>query len=226
MINKPSNFLPMKKRFLTKTPKWKYYCGMLLLIFLMATSRQSYAQQFSNITVSWVAASNNFQCCSDEGALGCSTLATDPDPRYLLSVKLNTDAAFPANSFAKADDLPCGNYGIAPVSMLNRTNVCGPVLNIRGSSWEEDLCGADNTYDAGCPLIEDDNYSGIQFGSILYQLYPQGVNNDIAIGLGNNTSITIRLNWTAAAGPGAPTVSDISPSVCYNAPATLEVCLL
>lgn len=224
MINKPSNFLPMKKRFLTKTPKWKYYCSALLMIFLLATSKQSYAQQFANITVEWISAGNAFQCCNDQGALGCSTIATDPDPRWRLAVKLNTDASYPADVIRKQNDTPCGDYGFGPVSMLTRTNVCGPVLNIRAVTWEEDACGSDDTYDTGCVVpSSDDNYSGVQTADLSYELLSQGVDHDLTYILPNSTSITIRVNWTAAAGPGAPSVSDASPSVCYGSSATLEV---
>jgi gliding motility-associated-like protein len=226
MINKPSNFLPMKKRFLTTTPTWKYYCGLFLLLFLMATGKQSYAQQFSNVTVSWVAASNGAQCCNDQGAFGCSTIATDPDPRWRLSVALNTDLSFPPDLIFKANDQGCGTVGIIPTALQSRTNVCGPLLAIQAQGWEEDgiTCGSDDTFDTGCALPEDDDdYTGIFFGLYPYQLLSQGVDHDVVIPIGASKSVTIRINWTAAAGPGAPTVADVAPVVCFGKPATLQV---
>jgi gliding motility-associated-like protein len=226
MINKPSNFLPMKNRFLTKTPDWKYYCSVLLLLFLMASSKQSMAQQFANITVSWVAASNTAQCCDDQGAFSCSTIASDPDPRWLVSIKLSSDVSFPPNSILKRDDMACGTTTFAPATFVNATNVCAPLINLRASAWEEDNivgCGSDDTYDPGCAVQEDEDFSGVQNIDIPYQLLPQGVDNDIPFSLGAGKFVTLRINWVAAAGPGAPTVNDISPVVCFGATATLEV---
>ena len=231
MINQNSNYLLMKKTFLTKTPNWRYYCGLILLLFLMVSAIDAKAQQFSNVTVTWVGVSNNDQCCNDQGVFGCSTIASDPDPRWLVAVKLNTDLSFPANEFAKLDNVPCGGpYPITPITMLTRTNVCGTFLNLRYESWEEDSyvdvvpCGSDDAYDPGCLLVPDDNYSGVQqITPFNYQTLPQGVDFPINVPLNNNTSVVVTVKWTAAAGPGAPSVNDISPQVCYNAKATLEV---
>lgn len=222
MINKPSNTLPMKKRFRTATPNWKYFCGVFLLLFLMATNKQVHAQQFANVTVTWVGVTNNFQCCNDEGVAGCSTFATDPDPRWRVAAKLSIDGAYPADLISNPGDLACGSYGISSTLVGLRSNVCAPLVNVRASSWEEDLCGSDLTYDGGCPLIEDDNYSGVGTYNIAYQGFPAG-NHDYFINLGNNTGITVRVNWSLATGLSAPTVNNTAPTVCYNQSATLTV---
>ena len=49
----------MKKRFLTKTPNWKNYCSLLLLLFIFGLQTLLKAQQFRTITVTWTGGSDD-----------------------------------------------------------------------------------------------------------------------------------------------------------------------
>lgn len=224
MINKPSNSLPMKKRFLLRTFQWKNYCSILLLFFVVALQKPLHAQQFANVSVSWIGGSDNYDCNCGDGGVACdlsNPFNSQPDARWKLAAKLNTAGSYPADVIHKKDNDNCGFVGWND-AVLTQFNVCGPTVNIRAESWEEDngnaLCwaaGYDNTYNAGCFTDnDDDNYSGVQTFNLAYQAYPQGVNNDIDYTMSNGYTIRMRVNWTAAAGPGAPNVSNNSPSVC------------
>lgn len=225
MINKPSNSLPMKKRFLTRTLQWKNYCSILLLFFVVALQKPVMAQQFANITVSWIGGSDNHDCncgdanlqISDCGANFTNPKGTQPDARWRLAAKMSSDGAYPSDIIHKKGDAACGFTGWSD-ALISRTNLCAPTLNIRAQSWEEDnfTCGTDDTYDVGCFISaeNDEVNSGVQTFNINYQSLPQGVNNDINQTMANGYTIRLRVNWTAAAGPGAPGVLNAAPSVC------------
>lgn len=213
MINKPSNYLPMKKRFLYKTFQWKNYCSILLLFFVVALQKPVHAQRFANVTVSWIGGTDNWDCgCNDGGVFSCGLSNGQPDARWRLSAKLSS-AGYPADVVHGKDDADCGLTTWSPNGFINATNVCDLTVNVRASVWDEDGCGADDTYDTGC-INDDDGYSGVHFFNINYQSLPQGVNNDINYGLPGGGSVRLRINWTAAAGPGAPSVANATPAVC------------
>jgi hypothetical protein len=96
----------MKKRFLTKTPNWKNYCSLLLLLFIFGLQTPLKAQQFRTITVTWTGGSDDD--CSDQGVPGgCSSFTGSPDPRWLLAGKLDTDTNYPPDLFEQRNDVTC-----------------------------------------------------------------------------------------------------------------------
>ncbi len=227
MINKPSNSLPMKKRFQTRTFRWKNYCSLLLLFFVVALQKPVQAQQFANITVSWVGGSDNYDCNCGDGGVACDAsnpFNSQPDARWRLAAKLSTDLAYPTDLIVKKSDQNCGATTWSS-ALFTRTNVCGPVINVRTQSWEEDggSCGTDDDYDGGCLINPDNHYSGIQSFNIPYQTYSPGVNHDYVFTYANGYTTTVRFNWTPAAGPGAPTLAQSSFDICGGSSATLQV---
>ena len=216
----------MKKRFLTRTPKWKNYCSLLLLIFIVGFQTKLNAQQFKTITVTWTGGTDNHDDCNDQGLFSCGTLSLgNPDPRWRLSAKLNTDVVYPGDLFLKADNVNTGfkstNQQVFSVFNCGATDV-----NIRASSWEEDnvTCGPgdrDDNYNDGCALgVEDDDvYSGIDNFTVPTTL---GTNNYVG-NMSNGFTINFRVNCVAGGGPAAPTVADATIEVCSGSTATLEV---
>ena len=65
-----------------------------------------YRQQFANITASWIGGSDNYDCNCNDGGTGCAfrSFNSQPDPRWRLAAKLNTDLAFPSDIFNYADN--------------------------------------------------------------------------------------------------------------------------
>jgi len=232
MINKPSNSLPMKKRFLTRTFQWKNYCSILLLFFVVAFHNPLQAQQFANVTVSWIGGSDNYDCnCNDAGlSFDCGGNVTNPDgtqpdARWRLAAKLNTIGSYPLDIVHKKDNAGCGFTGWND-ALFTLTNVCGPTVNIRAQSWEEDniTCGNDNDFNNGCGLGDnDDHYSGVQTFNLNYQTLPSGINNTVNYTMANGYTIRMNVNWTSAAGPGAPAVAASTINVCGAGTATPTV---
>ncbi|HOY40835.1 MAG TPA: gliding motility-associated C-terminal domain-containing protein [Chitinophagales bacterium] len=206
----------MKKRFLTKTPNWKNYCSLLLLLFIFGLQTPLKAQQFRTITVTWTGGSDDD--CSDQGVLGCNSFTGSPDPRWLLAGKLDTDTNYPPDFFEQRNDVTAGNH------FWNRTVLstfnCGATnINIRAQSWEEDNilgCGQNDEYNTGC-VDNDEDYSGVQIFNIPI------ANGPWSRTMANGYTIFGNMTVVAGGGPVAPTVADATVEVCYNSPATLEV---
>ncbi|MCC6516436.1 MAG: gliding motility-associated C-terminal domain-containing protein [Chitinophagales bacterium] len=208
----------MKKRFLTKTPNWKNYCSLLLLLFMFGLQKPLSAQQFQTITVTWTGGSDDE--CSDQGLGGCSSFTGSPDPRWLLEGKLNTDATYSPVYFRGLDNVMAGSHTWGTPQQVFSTTVCGATfVNIRASSWEEDniACGNNDTYDPGC-LDNDEDYSGVQLFNIPV------ANGAWSRTMANGYTIFGTMSVVnAAAGLPAPTVAAVDVEVCYNATASLSV---
>lgn len=227
MINKPSNFLSMKKRFKTRTFQWKNYCSILLLFFIVTLQKTVQAQQFANITVTWISATDNYQCNCGDGGVGCSLESpfnTQPDGRWRLAAKLSSDASYPADLIFKKNNQNCGTSNFS-TSLITQNNVCATAINVRTQSWEEDggSCGTDDDYDGGCLINPDDNWSGVQTFNIPFQNYSQGVNHDTTLVYSNGYRTAVRFNWTAVSGYTAPAVASSSAVICGSGSTTLQV---
>lgn len=193
---------------------------MLLLLFIFGLQKPLKAQQFQTITVTWTAGSDDD--CSDQGLLGCNSLTGLPDPRWLLSGKLNTDANYPADLFEGPTDVFAGLHIWGSQRQVLNSFACGATsVNIRAQSWEEDNilgCGADNTYDGGC-IDNDEDYSGVQ----VFSIPVVNGNNPWSFTMANGYTISGRINVVAAGGPAAPVVDPNPVNICYNTTATLQV---
>ncbi|MCB0508277.1 MAG: gliding motility-associated C-terminal domain-containing protein [Bacteroidetes bacterium] len=216
----------MKKRFLTQTQKWKNYCSILLLFFIFGLQKPLHAQQFKTIVVTWAGGADNHDDCSDQGVGACSTFSGgNPDPRWALAAKLNTDATYPGDTYLKITDQRTGYKSINTI-VINTATCGASSVNIRAQSWEEDniTCGGgnrDNEFNVGCVggIEDDDVWSGVQTFNV--PLPTSGLQNwsfNMSNGFTINGSVLVTVG-----GPAAPTVATTSSSTCTNGSATLEV---
>lgn len=218
----------MKKRFLTRTPKWKNYCSLLLLLFIVGLQTPLKAQQFKTITVTWTGGTDNHDDCSDQGAFACSTFSGgNPDPRWRLAAKLNTDALYPADALLKVNDARTGFKSTNQVVVSSFTCAATDV-NIQAQSWEEDndngvTCGDDNFFNDGCPLsvLDDDVWSGVQVFNLTIPS-TAGTSN-WSFTMANGYTIDGTINVALGGGPAAPSVQSSSVSACAGTRATLQV---
>lgn len=216
----------MKKRFLTRTPKWKNYCSLLLLLFIFGLQKPLQAQQFATITVTWTGGTDNHEDCNDQGLFSCGTLSLgNPDPRWRLSAKLDIDATYPADLFLKADNVNTG-FKSTNQQVFSVFNCGASSVNLQAQSWEEDniTCGPgdrDDNFNDGCVLgVEDDDvWSGID----TWNAPVVAGSNTYTHTMPNGFSVRYRVDVVAGGGPAAPTVQSSAIIICYNSTATLQV---
>jgi hypothetical protein len=90
---------------------WKKSNSIFTLLLLFTLSKNVQAQQFVNITVTWIGGTSNIANCDDQGA-GCdlsNPFNTQPDPRWKVAGKLNNDPTFPALQNEGRDDVGPGS---------------------------------------------------------------------------------------------------------------------
>lgn len=210
----------MKKRFLTKTLKWKNYCSLLLLLFIFGLQNPLHAQQFKTITVTWLGGTDNFQDCNDQGVGACSTFSGgNPDPRWRLTAKLDINGTYPPDFFMKYDNTRTGLKFTNQV-VLSDSSCASRFVNIRSESWEEDNlgCGSDDEYN-NCGIAPDDNWSNYNYFNIpIPGAGTQIWNFNMANGYSIFGTIDVVLS-----GPAAPVVASSTVSACPNSSALLEV---
>lgn len=179
------------------------------------------AQQFVNITVTWIGGTSNIGDCNDQG-VGCDAsnpFNTAPDPRWWVSAKLFTDPTYPAAQYEARDDVGDGFFSWNH-PLFSASNVCASTFLVNGYTFEDD-CGASDQFEPSCGVFQEDDNLYLGITPINFLTYSAGVNHDIDVAMGSVSS-RIRFNYTIA-GPGAPSVNDISPFVCYGARAILQV---
>ncbi|MFN8295809.1 MAG: hypothetical protein U0T69_06405 [Chitinophagales bacterium] len=211
----------MKKRFLTRTPKWKNYCSLLLLLFIFGVQKPLKAQQFATITVTWTGGTDNHDDCTDQGAFECGTIPISglPDPRWRFSAKLNTDAIYPPDLLLKVNQQ---NTGFKSTNQqVFSTFTCGATsVNLQAQSWEEDndngaTCGDDDFFNDNCGLgvLDDDVWSGVDTWSETVAI---GTNNYV-----HNMPNGFTVNYRCSCGGGrtALLLFDLAITICYNATA-------
>ncbi|HQV78550.1 MAG TPA: T9SS type B sorting domain-containing protein [Chitinophagales bacterium] len=216
----------MKKRFLTKTLRWKNYCSLLLLLFIFGLQKPLQAQQFKTIVVTWTGGTDNHQDCDDQGAFACSTVSGgNPDPRWRLAAKFNFDVTYPADAFLKVTDARTGFKATNQV-VLNAATCAATVVNIRSESWEEDniTCGGanrDDEFNDGCAFgVEDDDvWSGYNTFNIAI---PNSGTQNWTRTMSNGFLIHGTISATLS-GPAAPTASVSMANGCTNSVATITV---
>lgn len=217
----------MKKRFLTRTPKWKNYCSLLLLLFIFGVQKPLKAQQFATITVTWNGGIDNHDDCTDQGVLECGTIPISglPDPRWRFSAKLNTDAVYPPDLLLKVNQQNTG-FKSTNQQVFSTFNCGATSVNLQAQSWEEDntTCGPgdrDDNFNDGCALgVEDDDvWSGIDTWSTPVVFGSNTYNHTMP----NGFTVRYTIDVVAGGGPAAPTVQSSAITICYNATATLQV---
>lgn len=198
----------------------------MLLFFIFGLQKPLHAQQFKTIVVTWAGGADNHDDCSDQGVGACSTFSGgNPDPRWALAAKLNTDATYPGDTYLKITDQRTGYKSINTI-VINTATCGASSVNIRAQSWEEDniTCGGgnrDNEFNVGCVggIEDDDVWSGVQTFNV--PLPTSGLQNwsfNMSNGFTINGSVLVTVG-----GPAAPTVATTSSSTCTNGSATLEV---
>jgi len=225
MIYKPRNFLSMKRLFQTRAPQWKRYSSILLLFFFLALQKNTFAQQYSNITVSWVGVQDRNHCnCGDVG-VACSwsrPFNSQPDARFKLYTKLSTDATYAYDIYRKNND-NCGSKSFN-TTQLTRTNTCATDINFTTQAWEENACGADDQFNQQWYCVNDDNSWTAASFNIPFQTYPQGVDNNYTFTLpGGLYSVTVRFKWSAVSGYTAPALENANLVLCSPNTGTLKV---
>jgi gliding motility-associated-like protein len=225
MIYKPRNFLSMKRLFQTRAPQWKRYSSILLLFFFLALQKNTFAQQYSNITVSWVGVQDRNHCnCGDVG-VACSwsrPFNSQPDARFKLYTKLSTDATYAYDIYRKNND-NCGSKSFN-TTQLTRTNTCATDINFTTQAWEENACGADDQFNQQWNCVNDDNSWTAASFNIPFQTYPQGVDNNYTFTLpGGLYSVTVRFKWSAVSGYTAPALENANLVLCSPNTGTLKV---
>lgn len=213
----------MKKLEILKTIKQNKSRILFFILLLLSMTWQNklQAQQFVNITVTWIGGTSNIGDCNDQGA-GCdlsNPFNTQPDPRWWVSAKLFTDPTYPAAQYEARDDVGDGFFSWNH-PLFSASNVCASTFLVNGYTFEDD-CGASDQFEPSCGVFQEDDNLYLGITPINFLTYSAGVNHDIDVAMGSVSS-RIRFNYTIA-GPGAPSVNDISPFVCYGARAILQV---
>jgi gliding motility-associated-like protein len=224
----------MKNRsYMKRTLEWKYFLGAMLFMLLLAAPDRVKAQQFADVTVSWVGIGYNEQCCTDQGLectfnIGAPTAYGDPDPRFRLRSKLANDVVFSGWSVQTPDNVSCPYGGSINVAQFTRNDYCGGNLEIETQSWEEDgiTCGTNTTFDVGCfaGVEDDDNNDFTNFNYNYQALVPEGVATNVdffATGTPGTRRFTLQINWSSA-GPSAPLLAPVA-NACLNSSTTLTV---
>ncbi|MBK6275594.1 MAG: proprotein convertase P-domain-containing protein [Saprospirales bacterium] len=203
---------------------WKNLSSILMLFFLFTIQKNSNAQQFVNITVTWIGGASLAGECSDQGVAcidsdGSLNVASNPDPRWKVAAKLDSDLTFPPITDEAVDNTSGGFFNWNH-SLFTATNSCASTINVYGFTWEDD-CGASDQWEPSCGVLQEDDDLSITTNNIPFLTYSAGVNHDVDVTQGLVTS-RIRFNYNIV-GPNAPSVNDIAPFVCYNSRARLQV---
>lgn len=192
---------------------WRMFSKIFLLILISFSSYFSLqAQQFYNISVTWISGTSNIGSCDDQG-VACdlsNPLNTDPDPRWRVAVKADIDPSFPATTFEERTDVGPGTFNWS-YSLLNRSNVCYTNINVFGYTWEED-CGANDEYEPSCGVLQEDDNLYVGITNINTATMTNGT-HDVTVNMGSLSS-TLRIVKSAGVGPGAPTLNPTAATVC------------
>lgn len=122
----------------------------LFIACFVLTAVHLSAQNFYNISTVLFQTSHNYDCGND-GGVG------NPEPRWRIRVKTTTGSWSSPFVYNPGDGIACGTLN-PTLTLSSYNNICDTSLIFEIESWEEDGCGGDNTYDAGC-TNGDDNHS-------------------------------------------------------------------
>ena len=146
----------MKRLKYFKLNNWKNFSSILLLFFLFTLQQNLRAQQFVNITVTWIGGTSNIGSCDDQGTFcGTVPLESDPDPRWKVAGKLNTDLTFPAFQNEGRDDVGPGFISWNH-PLFSASNTCASSIQLYGLTFEDD-CGDPNEYEPVCGILQEDH---------------------------------------------------------------------
>lgn len=159
--------------------------------------------------------------------IGNTDFWTDDDPSWFLLVFDNTDGyASGFGLFRGIDDGLDGAawYNPSDLNLRTQNNTAATGIKIRLEAWEDDGCGADQTYNTGC-ANDDDNHCGPSLsGVISFKADPACQWNNYQYDCSGNWKAQYKIYWDWAAAPtitSQPTPDD--RNVCSPSTTTLTV---
>lgn len=181
----------------------------------------SHAQQLLNVTVRVTNITNVAQCnpgC-DGGVIifgGCIG-GSNPDPRFRFETGYNGANYQPVSVWNPGDNIPCGPTTInLPQTVGTFSDICVNTINIRVESWEEDGCGADNSFDNGGGCINSDEGQALDnFQFTIPAGTSSGTQSQTFTQTQNGNVFIAEISWSPSTNnvPG-PTVNNATPTIC------------